>query len=106
MNDTVVYKELQNHLDNESYVDFESFPTEKLYGKYLVIENEGTETEKLICSNNTEIKAYKIVKGFTTKNKSIVKGNIILANICGMKFIRDYEKLDKIMRRYSILLVN
>lgn len=78
MNDTELHIELQNHLDYEGYVDFESFPTEKLYDKYLVIENEGTESEKLICSNDTEIEAYKIVKGFITKNKSIIKGNIIL----------------------------
>lgn len=47
MNDTVVYKELQNHLDNKDYVEFASFPTEKLYDKYLIIENEGTETEEI-----------------------------------------------------------
>ncbi|WP_428817761.1 hypothetical protein ACQR2L_07500 [Clostridium butyricum] len=96
MKDEVILKELDNHLDSEGYVDFESFPTEKQCGKYLVIENEGTETEKLICSNDTEIEAYKIVKGFIKKNKSIYKGNIILTDLCGIKYISDYEKLDKI----------
>lgn len=93
MNDETLYKELQNHLDNEGSVDFESFPTRKLFNKYLVLENEGTEAEKLICSNYTEIGVYKIVTGFIAKNKSIVKGNIVLSNICGMEFIRDYEKI-------------
>ncbi|MGG7199589.1 hypothetical protein ACQPUL_02410 [Clostridium butyricum] len=81
INDKDLSKELQNHVDSEGYIDFESFQTRKLYDKYLVLENEGTETEKLICSNDTEIEAYKILKGFKDKNKSIVKANIILANI-------------------------
>ena len=58
--------------------------------QYVLIENRGTQVEKLLNSYDTEIEAFKVRK----KSKSkidIIRANVKYVTIMGMTFLYDYE---------------
>lgn len=71
------------------------FPKEILKDKYLLLENRGKEYPIMIDFFETEIEALKIKKQLSKKynNKKVIKANVVLANIYGMKVLCDYEEI-------------
>lgn len=79
------------------YENIEDFPQELLPNQYMVIEDKGMDTERLLGNFDSEIEAYKVYKKVSHKDKNIIFGNVFYTELIDVKIIQRYEEIKVIM---------
>lgn len=79
--------------DDDKLMSILDFPQEIVNDMFALIENKGTEKERLLGAYNTEIEALRIYKNVSHNRKVIIHANIIYHNVHGMKILCGYEEI-------------
>lgn len=79
--------------DDNKIMSILDFPQETVKNKFVLLENKGTEKERILGAYDSEVEAFKIYKKVSHSKKIILPANIILADIHGMKVICGYEEI-------------
>lgn len=69
------------------------YPQEILKDQFVLIENKGTEKERLLGAYATEIQALRIYKNVSHDRKVIIPANAVYHNVHGMKILCGYEEI-------------
>lgn len=69
------------------------YPKEIVNDMFALVENKGTEKERLLGAYTTEIEALRIYKNVSHNQKVIIPANIIYHNVHGMKILCGYEEI-------------
>lgn len=77
-------KELMSILD---------FPQEIETNMFVLLENKGTEKERILGAYNTEIEALRIYRNVSHNRKVIIPANAVYHNVHGMKILCGYEEM-------------
>ena len=79
--------------DDDKLMSILDFPQETVKNKFVLLENNGTEKERILGAYDSEVEAFKIYKKVSHNRKVIIPANVIIADVHGVKMICGYEEI-------------
>jgi len=79
--------------DDNKLMSILDYPKTIENDKFALIENKGTEKERILGAYDTEIQALRIYKNVSHNRKVIIPANIIYHTVHGMKILCGYEEI-------------